>query len=221
MRPAPRFLLGLLAAATASLGVTASASAALSLGPIDVGATVQNVVKLDVLGTCGDQDTSAVFRPWGDPSQYVLAPNGDFTAMGDWDLDADAQLVTAPSPRGTGRVLSLADGGEAVSPVTCLSVGHPTIRLFARNTGAAGSKLQVTVLMQGANGNVTELPVATVTAGASWNPTPIIPVVVNLFALTSANGALPVSFRFKAVGGGSKAARWQLDDLYVDPFKGH
>ena len=95
MRAAPRFFLGLFAAAAASLGVTASASAALSLGPVDLGATVQNVVKLNVLGTCGDQDTSAVFRPWGDFSQYVLAPNGDFAATGDWDLDGDAQLVTA------------------------------------------------------------------------------------------------------------------------------
>jgi hypothetical protein len=221
MRAAPRFFLGLFAAAAASLGVTASASAALSLGPVDLGATVQNVVKLNVLGTCGAQDTSAVFRPWGDFSQYVLAPNGDFAATGDWALDGDAQLVTSASPRGNGRVLSLGDDGEAVSPITCLSVGHPTIRLFARNTGAAGSKLQVSVLMRGSNGTFTESPVATLTAGSAWNPTPIVPVVVNLFALTSADGALPVSFRFKAVGAGAKAGKWQLDDLYVDPFKGH
>ncbi len=221
MRAAPRLVLGFLAAATASLAVTASASAALSLGPVDLGATVQNVVKLNVLGTCGDQDTSAVFRPWGDLSQYVLAPNGDFATAGDWDLDGDAQLVTTASPRGNGRVLSLGDDGEAVSPVTCLSVGHPTIRLFARNAGAAGSKLQVSVLMRGAGGKVTEVPVSTLTADASWDPTPIIPVVANLFALTSADGALPVSFRFKAVGSGSKAGKWQLDEFYVDPFKGH
>ncbi len=222
MRVAPRFVLGVFAAAAAaSLGVTASASAALSLGPIDLGATVTNVENLNVLGTCGDQDMSAVFRPWGDPALYVLAPNGDFAAKGDWDLNDEARLVTAPSPRGTGRVLSLANGGEAVSPVTCLSAGHPTIRLFARNTGAAASKLQVTVLTRDGNGRVTELPVATLTAGSSWHPTPIIPVVVNLFALTSADGALPVTFRFKAVGGGAAAARWQLDDFYVDPFKGH
>ncbi len=221
MRAAPRLILGLFAAVAASLGVTASASAALSLGPIDLGATVTNVVKLNVLGTCGDQDSAAVFRPWGDFSQYVLAPNGDFATAGDWDLSGDAQLVTTASPRGNGRVLSLGDDGEAVSPITCLSVAHPTIRLFARNAGAAGSRLEVTVLMRGSNGTFTELPVSTLTADSSWNPTPIIPVVANLFALTSANGALPVSFRFKAVGSGARAGKWQLDEFYVDPFKGH
>jgi hypothetical protein len=167
MRAAPRLFLGLFAAVAASLGVTASASAALSLGPIDLGATVTNVVKLNVLGTCGDQDSAAVFRPWGDFSQYVLAPNGDFATAGDWDLSGDAQLVTTASPRGNGRVLSLGDDGEAVSPITCLSVVHPTIRLFARNAGAAGSRLEVTVLMRGSNGTFTELPVSTLTAGSS------------------------------------------------------
>jgi hypothetical protein len=47
----------------------------------------------------------------------------------------------------------------------------------------------------------------------------IMPVVANAFALISPGGYLPVSFRFKALG--ATAGQWQIDDLYVDPFKGH
>jgi len=218
MRLRSRFLLGPLAALAASLAVTAPASAALSLGSLDLGATVATVGKVAGLGTCGDQDTSAVFRPWGDLSQYVLAPGGDFSSAAGWDLDG-AQVASGSSPKSSGRILSLGNDGEAVSPVTCLSLGHPTIRLFARNTGAAASRLQVTVLFGGSDGKTYELPVATLQSGASWSPTPILPVVANVFALTSPGGYLPASFRFRAVGASS--GQWQIDDLYVDPFKGH
>jgi hypothetical protein len=93
------------------------------------------------------------------------------------------------------------------------------VRRFARNTGAPGSRLQVTVLFGGSNGRSYELPVGTLQSGASWSPTPIMPVVANAFALISPGGYLPVSFRFKAAG--ATAGQWQIDDLYVDPFKGH
>jgi hypothetical protein len=38
-------------------------------------------------------------------------------------------------------------------------------------------------------------------------------------SLLAPGGASAVAVRFTAVGVG--AGRWQIDDLYVDPFKGH
>jgi hypothetical protein len=216
MRLAPRLVFGLLSALIASFAVTATAPAAPAL---DLGGTIAQVGSLAGIGTCGDQDTSAAFRPWGDIAQYVLAPSGDFSSAAGWDF-AGARITSAASPKSSGRVLSIADGGAAVSPITCLSLGHPTIRLFARNTGGSTSRLRVTVLFGGRDGRRYELPVATLQSGGSWSPTPIMPVVVNLFAVVSPGGYMPVSFRFQEIGSGS-AGRWQIDDLYVDPFKGH
>jgi hypothetical protein len=215
MRLAPRFALGLLSALAASLAITAPASAAAGL---DLSGTVSDVGKLVGIGTCGDQDLSQVFRPWGDIAQYVLAPSGDFSSATGWDFSG-AKIASGASPKSSGRVLAFADGGAAISPVVCLSLLHPTVRLFAHNTGAAGSRLRVTALFGGSDGRKYELPVATLQAGASWSPTPIMPVVLNLFAAISPGGYMPVSFRFAEVG--SAAGQWQIDDLYVDPFKGH
>jgi hypothetical protein len=214
MRLAPRFLMALLSAATASLAVTATASAA----TLDLAGTVAQVGQLAGLGTCGNQVSSAAFRPWGDPLQYVLAPSGDFTTPDSWELHS-AKIVTSASPKSGGRALALADGGSAISPVTCLSLLHPTLRLFARNTGASGSRLRVIVLFGGSSGRANQLQVATLQAGSAWSPTPIIPVLANLFSVLSPGGYAPVSFRFEEVG--SQAGQWQIDDVYVDPFKGH
>jgi hypothetical protein len=176
--------------------------------------------RLTAREVCGEQAPSKVFWPWGDAADYVLAPNGGFASTAGWDLDEDARVVVAPSPSGVGNVLSLADGAEAVSPVMCIRADHPTIRLFARNTGRARSRLEVTVLYEDTSGHVRELTVARLNGGTAWSPTAIIPIYVNLLAAYSPAGVTPVAVHFRAIDV-SEGGRWQLDDLYVDPFKGH
>lgn len=182
---------------------------------------VTTLTRLVGVGACGSEVSSAVFRPWGDLAQYVLAPSGDLSSTSAWTLNSAAQATAGASPKSGGTALSLADGGQAISPVFCLAIDKPTIRLFARNTGPASARLQVSVLFQGIDGRLHELPVGTVASGATWSPTPVMLLLTNLTSILAPGGASAVAIRFTAVGLGGGAGRWQLDDLYVDPFKGH
>lgn len=56
--------------------------------------------------------------------------------------------------------------------------------------------------------------IASISAGESWAPSPIVPMSVNEIAPDHDN-ALPVSLRFIPRGEGT----WQIDDVYVDPYR--
>jgi hypothetical protein len=151
----------------------------------------------------------------------VLAPNGNISSTGGWTFNSAVSTVAGASPKSGGAALSLADRGQAISPAFCVAVDKPTIRLFARNTGPAGARLAVSVLFEGLDGRVHELPIGSVAGGAAWNPTPVMLLLTNLTSILAPGGSSAVAIRFTAVGLGAGAGRWQLDDLYVDPFKGH
>jgi hypothetical protein len=53
-----------------------------------------------------------------------------------------------------------------------------------------------------------------VTIPGGWGVTLPTPFLTNLGALTAPGGTTAVSFRFAAQG-----ATWDLDDVYLDPFK--
>jgi hypothetical protein len=108
--------------------------------------------------------------------------------------------------------LALPSGGSATSTPVCIGVEHPTLRLFARNTGDPTSLLAVSVVFRDVLGVRRSLPVGVVAAGHEWAPTPVVPVVVNLLSLL---GEQQVAFTFTAVGDGE----WTIDDVYVDPYK--
>ena len=168
--------------------------------------------------------SSTAFAQWGDQDQYTLAPNGDFeaanfaTASG-WTLTGGAAQVAGNESFGVhaktdSHSLSLPAGATATTPSICVNVYDPTIRLFA--TGGTGSSLAVSVIATLTNGTVVTLPLGKLSPGATWTPTPAIYFFANLLALRSANGTANVQFRFTAAGTGVK-----IDDLYLDPRKGH
>jgi hypothetical protein len=96
----------------------------------------------------------------------------------------------------------------------CVGVEHPTIRFFAQQTDAAkAAHIDVTVLFEDATGEVREVTVAAVGAGAGWAPTAAYPLVVNLLPLLPGERT-PVAFRFTAHGGD-----FAVDDVYVDPYQ--
>jgi hypothetical protein len=164
---------------------------------------------------CLEQPVSQTFLPWLDVAWYVPAPGGGFEGgTGDWALTGGAAIVDGNEPfLAGGRSLALPGGASATSAPMCIGVEHPTLRLFARNTGAPDSALAVSVVFSDPFGVRRSLPVGVVGAGANWAPTPIVPVLVNLLALT---GSRQVSFRFTALGDGGE---WTIDDVYVDPYK--
>ena len=55
-------------------------------------------------------------------------------------------------------------------------------------------------------------PVAILASGSSWQPTAPMPFLTNLLSPVSEG----IQFKFVARGRGGA---WQIDDVYVDPFK--
>jgi hypothetical protein len=113
------------------------------------------------------------------------------------------------------RSLSLPPGSAATTASMCVGVGHPTLRLFARNRGSVLSPLLVEVLFEDALGLQRALPVGMLAAGPEWAPTLPLPVVANLLPLLPGERTA-VRFRFTPAGGGGE---WQIDDVYVDPYR--
>src|SRR3954469_10963569 len=85
---------------------------------------------------CPSQPLDQTFRPWLDPSYYQQAPDSGFEDGGSWALFGGAAIVDGNQPFLAGsRSLDLPPGSSAVSAPICVTVAHPTIRFFARNTG--------------------------------------------------------------------------------------
>jgi hypothetical protein len=174
--------------------------------------------RLSAALACGDTTTTNAFQQWGDPADYFLAPQGDFSSSDRWTLNDHARVADD----GEDEALVLQEGGEALSPVICVTRDRPTIRFWARNyRGAATSRLEVSVIYEGADGHAKSLRVAQLRAGQQWAPAVAIPIYINSVAQFAADGTAPMVLQVRAKGVKSKLGRWHLDDVYVDPFKGH
>jgi hypothetical protein len=175
--------------------------------------------KLAAAATCGFQNPSQVFAPWGDSASYALAPQGDVSTTTGWSFKhttvaADHDPFTA----GTNSLLFAQGDSEAVTPAMCVDLTNPTIRLFMKDTGGNGkSDVKVDVLYEDLNGNIQHLTLAKLRAGSSWSPSITIPIAVNILSAASARGVTAVAFDFK-VEGLQKNETLSLDGFYVDPF---
>jgi hypothetical protein len=161
-----------------------------------------------------------VFLRWLDPMRYEKAPGGNAESAAGWTLTGGAKVVTGNEPWKIGkstdvRSLSLPRGSQATTGVMCVGILHPTMRFFARRTsGWLLDSLKVEVLFEGSGGRVYSLPIGLVLAGGSWQPTLPFPVLASLLPLLPGEQT-PVAFRFTPLGG----ANWQIDDVYVDPWR--
>lgn len=170
-------------------------------------------------GDCGAQPLSQPFAAWGDDGNYTPVDDGGFEAgAAGWRLD-DASVVEDARDRrqdGEGdRVLELADHAKAVSPPICIGLGHPTMRLLARNVGSPLGVLTVEALAPTALGITLPVPIGLAASwDSAWRPTPRLLTIVNLLTLLPP-GTSEVAFRFRAIGINSA---WRIDDVYVDPY---
>ena len=166
---------------------------------------------------CGPKPLSKPFAPWGDQGYYTLAPGGSFEAgKPPWQLSG-ASIVSGNEPwkvngAGDSRSLKLPPGASATSPVMCVGLEHPTLRLFARNNSALVSTLSVEVIFETSLGLKASAPVGVLLPNGQWKPSPRLLVVANLLPLLPGNYT-PVQFRVRSVGLGT----WWVDDFYVDP----
>jgi hypothetical protein len=184
--------------------------AVLSIAPAEAGAS------------CGSRIVSQPFAPWRDLGHYFLLPGGDLESTSGWTLGGGARLVNGNEPfqvhgAGDGKSLELPKGGWARSTSTCVDSDEPTMRFFVRNTGsplstlAVEARIRTTVLGLTTD---TTLPVGVVLGTTqSWQPS--LPVLFKLSLNQLLGGTTTVDFRFTTIGLGD----WQVDDVYVDPFK--
>jgi hypothetical protein len=169
---------------------------------------------------CPYTGAEQVFRPWGDRHNYVLAPDGGFEVGGaGWSLRGGAQVVEGNesyylNDAADSRSLSLPSGGSASSPPICMSLDTPIIRMFARNTGDGSSRLRVEATYK-LLGLVRTKAVSTVMAGPSWEPTQQMSTVLTLSTIVGT--LIPSAIQVQITPLDSRG-RWQVDDLYVDPF---
>jgi hypothetical protein len=174
-----------------------------------------------VLDGCPDKQTSQPFLRWLDPISYVLAPNGGFeSGSAGWRLGGGAKVVSgnesfALSGAGS-HSLYLPSGSTATSAPMCAETLDVFARYVARNRGIALlSSLKVDAIVRDSAGNRFVLPAGVNTGGSRWAPS--LPAAALLNVLGALNdGSVTVSFRFTPIG---LDAKWQIDDLYVDPFK--
>jgi hypothetical protein len=118
---------------------------------------------------------------------------------------------------GSGRSsLYLPSGSSATSPAMCVETLDVFARYVAKNRGVVLlSSLKVDAIVKDSAGHTFTLPAGVNTGGSSWAPSLPAVALLDLLGLLN-DGRVTVSFRFQPIGLGAK---WQIDDLYVDPLK--
>ena len=172
------------------------------------------------LASCPTQPVSTPFSQWGDNNNYFLVPGGSFEGTADqvgWTLSG-ASLTQGNEPFYVGsssdsQSLTISGGGSAISPFFCVDNTMGSFRFIAQQIEAGGG-LHVYALVQTADG-VQTVPVARLFDGSmpSWAPTqPITGDTQDL----SDDQTLQVALEFSVH---ASAASWQIDDVYVDPYR--
>ena len=171
---------------------------------------------------CDGAPLSRAFAPWGDPSDYKLAPGGDLEgSLSGWTLSGGAKKVAGSEPYAvTGKLgassLSLPAGASATTPGTCVNAAYPSFRFFARSSGGVlglAPVLEVDLLYRDGLLGLVSVPAGTVAPSGSWQPSAPM-LTLSAVGAAVAGGEAPLSIRFTSVAG-----TWQVDDVHVDPYR--
>jgi hypothetical protein len=204
--------------ARALLGALAALAAAVVLGAQPARAAEPTLL------TCGYEPVHPFLR-FLDPLPYTLAPDGGFEGgAAGWKLSGGARVVDGNEPWLTGaatdrKSLLLPPGSSATSPAMCMELVLPVVRFFSTG-GAALSYLQVEALYTDAAGRsraLTLLPVGL--PSRTWIPNlPLLQLSGAINAATLNGLTSDISLRFTPRGLFGSGT-WQIDDVYVDPWK--
>jgi hypothetical protein len=170
---------------------------------------------------CSYSGAERVFSPWGDQRNYVLAPDGGFEANGSgWELSRGATVVGDNesyylNDAGDSKSLSLPAGSSAVSPPVCMALDTPSFRLVARNIGDPSSQLRVEAVYK-LLGLVRTKTAGTLRAGSTWAPTQSVSTVLTLSTIVGTLIPSAIEIRFTPL---DSRGQWQIDDVYIDPFR--
>ena len=165
-----------------------------------------------------EADLGGLLEVDGDTTQYWLAPGGDFEAGSkSWSLSGRASLVSGNEPwklagSDDTRSLRLPPGASATSPVVCVGIEHPAVRLFAKSESGLLPTLAVDVITETSLGLKLAVPAGVLLPNGKWKPSPKLVVLSSLLPLLPGEHT-PVQFRVTSVGLGT----WSVDDFYIDP----
>ena len=169
-------------------------------------------------GPCPTYASSKVFSKWLDASNYTLAPGGAFESASDLTFTGGAKIVPGNESsyvHGAGdenSVLIPAGGTVTTGPI-CVGLDKPTVRFFAKRPSfSLLPLLTVEGVFTTKAGTTASLPMVGVPlAGNSWSLQ--LPFVTTGAVLELGDTTM-MRFRIRAVTGS-----WQVDDLYVDPYR--
>ncbi len=171
---------------------------------------------------CAEPSFDQVFLPWSDAMHYTPAPGATAESADGWNLSGGASIAAGNEPwrvaEDNGQAhLQLPAGSSATTDTMCVGIEYPTLRFFARSSGTnLLSSLRVDVITETSLGLTATLPIGVVLPGGQWKPTLPFLVVANLLPLLPGD-LTPVRFVFTPQGAGS----WSVDDVFVDPYRGH
>jgi hypothetical protein len=198
-------------------------AAVMSLAGSAFSATRRPASALSLLPNCGARASSPVFAPWGDTNHYFPMTNGGFeSGSSGWSLAGGAtvesgnEIFNVADPTDA-HSLAIAGGAEAISPTTCVAMGENTVRLFVKGSGTGSSSLHVEAFVQNALTGIvlsTGFDVNANDRTQEWSPTPAFSVP-NL--LGGVVGVQRLTLVFTTRGASTRS--WNIDDVYVDPFK--
>ncbi|HZQ66192.1 MAG TPA: hypothetical protein VFA66_13305 [Gaiellaceae bacterium] len=216
MRLRSRSQLLCLAGVAATLAIVSGASAAATpAGAIDS-------------GTCSTWPPLVQpFLPWADQNPYFLLQDSSFeAAVSGWTLTGGATVVAGNEPffvtsRTDTHSLALPTTASSVTtPTVCVTSDSPSFRFFLRNNGNLGytdGQLAVYLNFTGASGKPQQVKIAALKGSkTNWALTPSISFI-QYISTPLKSGAAQISFTIRP---NDNHGNWQLDDFYVDPFKG-
>jgi hypothetical protein len=202
--------------------VVAFVTYAATIGLAALPASASSTLVTTLLPNCGARVEATPFRAWSDTHSYFLMPGGDFeSGAAGWTLTGGSAVVGGSESFLTNHAtdshsLKMVAGSVAASPTICVAMGENSARLFVKSSGGASSVLHVQVYVQN---RLTGLVLSTgfdVAGNATrnvWTPSPRL-FVPNLLGGVLGDQNLTVVFTTKGA-----PATWNIDDVYVDPFK--
>jgi hypothetical protein len=163
---------------------------------------------------CPSQTTGQPFRAWNDLNTYFFAPNAGFeSGTTSWSVGGTTTVVSGNESSylhsaSDTKSMKLSAGGWVRTGAMCIDPSNQSIRLMVKGTSG---QLKVDALVISGGNIRTWSTQVDAKSGTSWRPSQIIQ-----FAQGSNQflGATTLQLTFTAIG-----ATWQIDDLYVDPFK--
>jgi hypothetical protein len=190
-------------------GILTTAAAFVSAGPAMATPISTSGMAWGDISSCFDPVLTQPFLSAKDTNWYTLAPGespGDFNGAG-WTLNGGAAIQ--PGQNGTGSVLDLPSGSQAISPPMCVASDYPTARTMVRNV-VGGEGVQVFVAYAGTK-TETNAQGAGQVHGQKTGWTLSGPLNIH-------PGNLPgwQLVRFTLVPGG-RSSDFQVYNFYVDP----